>query len=134
MSYDLMVFDKDAAPRDRDAFLAWFDEQTQRTETHGYNDPGVPTAPLQSWFRELVQTFPAMNGPLAVESDSPKVTDFSVGQSVIYCAFAWSQADEAYKLVKELAAKHGVGFFDVSSDAGDIWLPVANARLEKQKG
>lgn len=127
-----MVFDAAAAPRGRKAFVAWYDQQMQRTETHGYNNPDVPTAPLRAWFQEMIKTFPPMNGPLASDDvDDPKVTDYSVGQTVIYGAFSWSQADAAYAHVKGLAAKHRVGFFDVSSNGGDIWLPTPEGGFEK---
>lgn len=48
---------------------------------------------------------------------------YCIGRDVIYVAFAWSVADEAYKLMRSLAQKHNVGFFDVSTDNGDIILP-----------
>jgi hypothetical protein len=134
VSYNLMVFDAAAAPRGRNAFTAWYERQTQWTETHGYNDPDVPTPALRGWFREMIGSFPPMNGPLASDDpDDPKVTDYSLGQSVIYAAFAWSQADSAYQRMKELAAKHHVGFFDVSSTDGEIWLPTADGGFEKMK-
>jgi hypothetical protein len=132
MSYDLMVFDPAAAPGERKAFLAWFRQQTRWTETHGYNNPDVPTPALRAWFMEMIRWFPPMNGPLASDDvDDPRVTDYSVGETVIYAAFAWSQAGAAYERVKELAAKHGVGFFDLGSD--DIWLPAPGGGLEKLK-
>ena len=53
-------------------------------------------------------------------------TDYSIGHHVIYAAFSWSVADEAYEKMKELAQKHGVGFYDVSGDDGDIILPDGN--------
>ena len=43
--------------------------------------------------------------------------------TVIYAVFSWSVADEAYELMRSLAQKHKVGFFDVSGDDGDIILP-----------
>lgn len=33
--------------------------------------------------------------------------------------------------VKRLAAKHRVGFFDVSSNGSDIWLPTPDGGLER---
>jgi hypothetical protein len=125
MSYDLMVFDPDAAPRDRESFMAWYEEQTEWSEDHGYNDPVVSTSSLQAWFREMIQFFPAMNGPYAVDSDASEVADYSVGRTVIYSAFAWSVAEQAYDKTRELAIKHRVGFFDVSSDDGEILFPSA---------
>jgi hypothetical protein len=56
-----------------------------------------------------------------------------LGRSVIYGAFAWSEAEAAHKLARELAAKHQVGFFDVSAEEGDIWFPGSSGTLEKLK-
>jgi hypothetical protein len=132
LSFDLMVFDTSAAPRSRQAFLDWYRQQTEWQESHGYNDPDVPAAALKAWFEDMIKTFPPMNGPLANDDpDDPKVTDYSLGRSVIYAAFAWPEAEAAHKLAKELAAKHGAGFFDVSADTGDIWLPTPPGSLER---
>lgn len=51
------------------------------------------------------------------------MVDYCIGRDVIYAAFAWSVADEAYGLMRDLAGKHGVGFFNVSADDGEIILP-----------
>lgn len=123
MSYDLMVFDPASAPKDRESFLAWYDQQTEWNEEHSYGDPAVTTPALQAWYRDMIQFFPAMNGPFAVDSDASEVTDHCVGKSVIYSTFAWSVAEQAYAKTRELAIKHGVGFFDVSSDDGEILFP-----------
>ena len=125
MSYDLMVFDPDSAPRNRKAFMAWFEKQAEWSEKHGYDDPKVSTPALRAWFLEMIKKYPAMNGPYATEEDNDdsEVTDYSVGKIVIYGAFAWSVADAAHKHMTKLAAKHAVGFFDVSSDDGGVWLP-----------
>jgi hypothetical protein len=124
MSYDLMVFDPLAAPRNREDFLSWYDAQTQWTEQHTYDDPKITTPALASWFAEMSRTFPPMNGPFASDDfDNPMVTDYSVGQSLIYAAFAWSQAEAAFETVDRLAAKHAVGFFDVSGEEGIIRFP-----------
>jgi hypothetical protein len=130
-----MVFDAAAAPYGRKAFIAWYKQQTQWTESHGYSDPNVPTPELRAWFQEMIKSFPPMNGPLRSDHvDDPKVTDYSVGRSIIYAGFAWSQVEPAYQRMKELAAKHRVGFFDVSSNEGDIWLPSSNGKLLKVDG
>jgi hypothetical protein len=50
MSFDLMVFDAAAAPRSRAAFLAWYQEQTNWQESHGYNNPEIPAPALKAWF------------------------------------------------------------------------------------
>lgn len=51
------------------------------------------------------------------------VADYSIGRDVIYAAFSWSVVEEAYELMRSLAQKHKVGFFDVSANDGDIILP-----------
>lgn len=124
MSYDLMVFEPTAAPKDRKQFMKWYREQTQWAEGHSYNDPSVSSPALQAWFQDMIQVFPAMNGPYASEDvDDPKVTDHCIGKTVIYSAFAWSCAEEAHGAMKQLAIKHNVGFFDVSANEGEIVFP-----------
>ena len=124
MSYDLMVFRKEAAPKTRAEFMKWYEDQTEWTEEHSYDDPANTSPELRNWFMEMIQIFPAMNGPFASDDDdNPNVSDYSVGKDVIYVAFAWSLAEQAYNKMLELSEKHGVGFFDVSSDNGDIFIP-----------
>jgi hypothetical protein len=75
---------------------------------------------------EIIQAFPPMNGPLSqadLPEDEASATDYSVGKFVVYCCFAWSKAELAYETVFELAQKHGVGFFNVSSGKEEVWLP-----------
>ncbi|OWQ84377.1 hypothetical protein CDN99_24080 [Roseateles aquatilis] len=132
MSDDLMVFDPDPAPKDRDAFLAWYQEQAEWGEDHSYDDPEVSTSPLRAWFLDMIQSYPAMNGPHASEDipeDDTSVTDYSVGKVVIYAAFAWSLAEQAHEATFRLAAKHGVGFLDASSDNAEVWLPDGKGGL-----
>jgi len=133
MSYDLMVFDPAAAPMNRQEFLSWFDQQAEWSETHGYDDPAVSSPGLRSWFLEMISDFPALNGPYASKSDDmddPRITDYCIGQSVIYAAFRWSEADIAYEVMFRNAAKHRVGFYDVSSDNGAVWVPNAQGEFE----
>jgi len=132
MSYDLMVFEAAVAPKSREDFMAWFGEQTEWSEDHSYQDHTVASAPLQAWFKEMVDFFPAMNGPLASDDvDDPKVTDHCIGQDVIYSAFAWSVAEEAHPKMRELAIKHSVGFFDVSANEGEILFPSQTGSTNK---
>lgn len=39
-----MAFDPDVAPRDRADFLRWYEQQTQWSEGHSYNNPAVASA------------------------------------------------------------------------------------------
>jgi hypothetical protein len=86
-----MVFEPTAAPRDRQAFLEWYLEQTRWSEDHAYDDPKVCSPALQRWFADVAQVFPPMNGPLASENcDDPHVTDHCCGRIVIYSAYVGS--------------------------------------------
>ena len=119
-----MVFEACAAPSDRASFMDWYDEQTEWTEPHEYDDPKITSSALHDWFMEMITFFPVINGPYATDDfDHPNVTDYSIGKDVIYIAFSWSCAEEAYQKTRELAEKHKVGFFDVSSDQGEIVVP-----------
>lgn len=122
-----MVFRPEEAPRTRAEFMNWYHLQTQWTEGHSYNDPVVTSDNLRSWFLEMIETFPAMNGPYAAEDlDDDSVTDYYIGKDVIYVTFAWSIAEKAYVVMKNAAEKHWVGFFDASANDGDILFPDNN--------
>ena len=132
MSYDLMVFAPEQAPKEREGFLEWYDEQSEWEEEHSYDNPEVSTPALRAWFMEMIKSYPAMNGPfssVSLPENESTVTDYSVGQSVIYAAFAWSKAEQAYDAMFKLAAKHGVGFFNASSDNAEVWLPDGKGGL-----
>nr|WP_225563087.1 hypothetical protein [Rhodanobacter sp. DHG33] len=118
-----MVFEPTAAPRDRGSFMGWYEKQTEWGEGHNYLDPKIASPRLQLWFQEMVQFFPAMNGPFASDSDASEVTDHCIGKDVIYSAFAWSVAEKAHAKMRELAIKHNVGFFDVSAGEGELLFP-----------
>ena len=123
MSYDLMVFEPTAAPKERTDFMKWYETQTEWSEDHGYQDHAVSSESLKNWFVDMIQYFPALNGPQASKDDDPTVTDYCIGRNVIYTAFAWSYAEAALPKMRELAIKHKVGFFDVSTEDGEILFP-----------
>lgn len=131
MSYDLMVFEKTKAPETKKEFMEWYEKQTEWGEDHDYDSIGVSSPALQSWFMEMKEIFPPMNGEYAPEDSlienneelERHLTDYCIGRDVVYAAFSWSLAGEAYELVRKLASKHGVGFFDVSGGNAEIILP-----------
>ena len=134
MSYDLMVFDPASAPRKRAAFMEWYEQQQSGDEDEPpSDDPKSLTPALQAWFAEMIETFPPLNGPLAKDEniDNPKTTDYGLGRTYVYACFGWSQAEEAQKHTVKLAEKHRVGFFNVSSDEGDVWVPGSRGKLEE---
>ena len=128
MSYDIMVFDKAKAPTKRLEFMQWYIQQTQWEDDEDYQSIERATEPLRNWFMEMKDIFPPMNGPFAkdtlpADNDlETRLTDYSIGESIIYAAFSWSQADNAFQIAKKLAQKHDVGFFNLSGK-GEIILP-----------
>lgn len=123
MSYDLMVFDPTVAPREREAFLAWYAAQTEWTEPHDYRDPLVTCPALLAWYSQMRGEFPNMHEPAFAAYDDLHATSYSIGHSSIYACFRWPLAEAAYAAARANAARHGVGFFDASSDAAEIWFP-----------
>jgi hypothetical protein len=73
MSYDLMVFEKSKAPVNREAFMEWYDKQTEWNEDHSYSDISLTSAALKNWYKEITETFPPMNG-----SDAPTEEEISL--------------------------------------------------------
>ena len=132
MSYDLAVFDPAAAPSDRGEFEDWYGSVTNWGDPRGHHDPVICSPPLRSWFLEMIKEFPALNGPYGVPRgdamDDPRVSMYGIAEHLIYVGFASSQAKAAYEACLRLAAKHRVGFFDVSDD-GSVWLPDGNGGL-----
>ena len=131
-----MVFDAASAPRNAKEFKAWYQAQTEWTEDHGYDDPAVSAPALHAWLDAIRTQFPPMNGPLAPSdeaidemADDSVLTDYSIGHTVIYAAFAWSQAEAAYEAVTAAARAQGVGFFDASGTPSAVWLPDAGGQL-----
>jgi hypothetical protein len=121
MSYDLMVFAPDAAPAKRPAFLDWYDEQTDWDDDLAYDDPAVAAPALQAFYADLAAEFP----PVPADVPEPDAgTDYTIGRALIYMSFLdWDRIDAAWEAVHRLAAKHELGFFDVSSDLAEVWLP-----------
>ena len=126
MSYDLMVFDPSAPPRDRAGFMAWYEDQMRWSEVQGFSHPEITTPGLHLWFLDMIQEFPSLGGAVDDEVDHPRLTGYSFGQSIIYADFRWSGAIHARRLVFDLARKHNVGFFDVSGEDGQVWIPGPN--------
>ncbi len=141
MSYDLMVFDPAVAPHERPPFVEWYHQQAEWSEGHSYDDPANTTLALRSWYEEIRKTYPNMNGPGAPTDEDlmnpgveDRLGDYSIGQHAIYAGFRWSVAEDAYPLVRSLAVKYGVGFYDVSGDEGDgeIHFPGEALKPESQ--
>lgn len=129
MSFDVMMFDAKSAPRERSVFDSWFNTLNQWEGDLDYSDYKRTTPALQSFYKELINSYPSLNGPDAPDENAlqsnpeleNRLTDYSFAPQLIYAAFAWSQAGEADALIHSLAAKHGVGIYHVSTDNAVIF-------------
>lgn len=129
-----MVFDCHMAPRNKNDFTAWMMEQTKWREGHSYDDPIVSTPALRAWFLEMIESFPAMNGPYRIvgyPKDESAVTDYSLGRNIIYAGFSWSKSELAYSTAIRLAAKHGLGFYDASSSSAEVLIPDGKGNMKR---
>ena len=114
-----MVFDPAAAPAKRPAFLDWYDQQTEWDDDDERDDPSVASPSLQAFHADMVAAF-----PMAPGQDQEPGTDYTIGPSLIYMSFLdWDKIDQAHETVFRLAARHRLGFFDVSSDLAEVWVP-----------
>lgn len=123
MSFDVMLFDAHNAPRERNIFDNWFNTLTQWDGDIDYNDVRHATPALQEFYKDLIKSYPSLNGPDAPQNpiDPERLTDYSIAPQIIYAAFSWSQAKLADQLIHDLAAKHGVGIYHVSTDNAVIF-------------
>jgi hypothetical protein len=127
MSYDLMVFDTNSAPKSKAVFQTWYDRQVQWTEGHSYDDPKVCSPALTGWFDEMRLIFPPLNGPYALSDNEfdrrckedknfeSKLTDYSIGKSVIYVSTVGKEAMLAEETARRLADKHKIGLYNPQS-------------------
>lgn len=123
MSFDLMVFEPTSAPRTPREFFAWYERQIDWRDDRTYDDPGACAEALRAWFLEMIVDFPAAGGPHASDADSSRLSDYSIDRDIIYAAFPWSQADEAFERASALAIKYRLGIFKPSSMEGPVRFP-----------
>ncbi len=134
MSYDLAVFDPRDDLRDPSTFSNWYDA---RTKWHGdvyFDEAPISTSSLQAWLQDMLKIFPPMNGPRRPSFEDAErwdwVADYAITSDLIYIAFSSSRAGLVYDTVYRLAAKHGVGFYDVGESPGEVWFPRPGGGLE----
>lgn len=121
MSYDLFVFDPTGVPKERAAFLDWFNEQMEDGECYFVGSSNC----LKAWHDAMLVDWPDMQEADDDQVDDPRITGYSCTPNSIYVDFRWSVAEEAYEATRRLAVASGVGFYDVSGDEGDgeIYFP-----------
>ncbi len=132
MSCDFMVFEPDAAPRERKAFMAWYFKTTDWDMEADFDNPALTSTRLQEWYTQMIKVYRPLNGPFAPpddEIDDPRLTDYTITPTVIYAGFRWSEAESAMEACKRLAFQHGLGFYDPQREDAGIFFPDSGAAL-----
>ena len=119
MSYDILVFDPASAPRDIEDFLAWSRGLGAGGAGVDLDDPENGTVALRNWYSDFSDRFPPMNGPLTDADDG--TTTYRCGPSSTLAQCPDGEATKAREAGRNLASKHGVGFFDPNDDADPIF-------------
>ena len=134
MSPDVIAFDLDSAPDDRDTFLRWYQEIARKV---GPIDRACMTPELTKFYDMLRGTFPPMSGPDAVPVDAPRglidrllgrrpsidptcVADYGFSGAAVHVRFARSMARTAHGTALIAAREAGVGLFDARTQGGAI--------------
>ena len=131
MSYDLMVFDPDLAPRKAEVG-DWHRDLMEADESDGAFDPAsLKSNRLRAFYEDIRVNFPAMNGPDQVDEadvDDDQVTGYAFYPAFIYMDFRWSVSEPASTVVLALADKHGLGLFDPQDSDDGVMSMGSRAR------
>jgi len=134
MSYDLAVFDPRDDLRDPTAFSKWYRARTSWEGEVHFDEAPNSTASLQAWLQEMLELFPPMNGTRRPSFEDAerwdRAADYAIAPDLIYVSFSSAKAGFVYDTVYRLAAKYGVGFYNVSDSQGEVWFPRPEGGLE----
>ena len=124
MSYDLLIFEPDSATDDD--FPRWWEQVVaQWDEPQGFSAIDGSTPAIRSFFRELIRTFPPINGPYALtdeevdarEAEGLPIGDYVIGADFIYAGVGWSDANALVKIVGQMAWTQRLAVAYVSEDS-----------------
>ena len=147
MSFDLMVFDPDHAPRERAAFMEWFRDITRWEDKLTVDIPDGLSGNLPAFYRQITKSFPDINGPEArayfdfvqppppgffarlfgakpvsrPELDESRLVECTFHANAIYLSFTSSLNGDAGFTCSDVANDTGVGLFNVSAGNGQIF-------------
>jgi hypothetical protein len=78
----------------------------------------------------MLDTFPPMDGSRRPPFEDSERCDWIADYSITQVGFVPARARIAYETAYALASKHGVGFYNVSGNPGEVWFPVAGGGLD----
>jgi hypothetical protein len=134
VSYDLAVFDPRDDLRDPTAFATWYRTRTKWEGEVHFDEAPSSTPSLQAWLKEMLETYPPINGPRRPSFDDverwDRAADYAITSDLIFVAFPSAGLGSVHDTAYRLAAKYGVGFYHVSASPGEISFPRAGGGLE----
>lgn len=112
-----MVFDPAAAPRSPHAFREWYWEQTDWSDDDSVYNCSIAASAIQRWYRCMVELFPDSN---QIKDNFQPIGagygDYNFTRHICYVSFRPQFANEAWALIRALAAEHRLGTYDPNSD------------------
>lgn len=109
MSYDLVIFQAEGAPRDQASFETWCFEMMEDAGERDDFLAAPATAAMAAFFTELSNQFPVA-GPNA-DTEAAAAYEFQANYMSIH--FQWAVSSAASQRSLELAQKHGLGLYDL---------------------
>lgn len=141
MSFDLFVFERRESLRTSLDVCAYMEEFTKYEEDRDYTSAEGCSDTIIKWATKMFERFPPMNGDhapsdevaFATEESEARLTDYSLGNNGVYCAFGWSVAEEALEYACSLAEEFNVGILDFQSSKG-IYAPGIEVLCYRTEG
>lgn len=123
-----MVFEPDAPPEDRHAFIGWFSQVVRLREGHMTTEPTDTTPRLREWYRDMSVAFPHVREmpvrPLTGTRVDDFATDYRFHPQAIFARFEWKVSRKAYHIGIRFARLRGLGFFDASGESASAYTFV----------
>jgi len=112
MRYRVMVFDPASAPGTAAGFMAWV--RTPTWTEHTASDPGTTLVTLFVFLSEALRFGGQKNtGALAHDTGGHVLVEHQVAKGMIQLVFETSNVRALSETLREMAAQHGVGFFEL---------------------
>ncbi len=120
MSFNLFVFERRKELKTSVDICNFMYRFTEYHENKDYNSIVGCSNIISKWSKKMFEKFPPLNGEYAL-TDVAKdmevyLTDYSLGEHGVFCAFSYSIADEALKYAEAIADEYKVGLYNPQSN------------------
>ena len=131
MSFDLMVFDADIAPKDKKGFREWFEQEAGEQGPESSDLPEIcKNDAFRAFYEQMAEVFTPFNGPDAVhlpENASQlrilRTGEYSFRRHSAYMCFGWPAQDFARAACSTFSKELGLGFYMLSTRYPQVRFP-----------